>query len=146
MTIEEACQLVIQAAAIGRPGEALVLDMGKPVRIVDVAKQLMEQSGRRVPITFTGLRDGEKLHEELFGDGEPHDVRPMHPMVSHVSVPSVSTDALALLPNAGRTTVVRDAMASLCRDLDDMQAAAAVPAPSVVGGHANSYRDASVTS
>ena len=68
MTIEEACQLVIQAAAIGRPGEALVLDMGKPVRIVDMARQLMEQSGRRVPITFTGLREGEKLHEELFGE------------------------------------------------------------------------------
>ena len=49
MTIEEACQLVIQAAAIGQPGEALVLDMGEPVRIVDVARQLMDQSGRRVP-------------------------------------------------------------------------------------------------
>jgi FlaA1/EpsC-like NDP-sugar epimerase len=146
MTIEEACQLVIQAAAIGRPGEALVLDMGKPVRIVDVAKQLMEQSGRRVPITFTGLREGEKLHEELFGASEPHDVRPMHPMVSHVSVPSVSTDALALLPSAGHTTVVRDAMASLCRELDGVRAAAGGPARSVVAGSVKSPRDVSVIS
>ncbi len=49
MTIEEACQLVIQAAAIGRAGEALVLDMGEPIRIVDVARQLIRQAGRRVP-------------------------------------------------------------------------------------------------
>ena len=97
MTIEEACQLVIQAAAIGRPGEALVLDMGEPVRIVDVARQLMDQSGRRVPITFTGLRDGEKMHEELFGDGEPHDIRPAHPLVSHVPVPSVSAATVSTL-------------------------------------------------
>ena len=79
MTIEEACQLVIQAAAIGAPGEALVLDMGEPVRIVDVAKQLIEQSGNPVEIVYTGLRDGEKLHEDLFGDDEPRDRRPQPP-------------------------------------------------------------------
>jgi len=118
MTIEESCQLVIQAAAIGQPGEALVLDMGEPVRIVDVARQLMEQSGRRVPITFTGLRDGEKMHEELFGDGEPHDVRPAHPLVSHVPVPEVSETSVGLLPTSGPSTIVRNAMASLCRDLE----------------------------
>jgi FlaA1/EpsC-like NDP-sugar epimerase len=118
MTIEEACQLVIQAAAIGHPGEALVLDMGEPVRIVDVARQLMEQSGRRVPITFTGLREGEKMHEELFGDGEPHDVRPAHPLVSHVPVPPASEADVALLPTSGNRTIVRNAMASLCHELD----------------------------
>ena len=58
MTIEEACQLVIQAGAIGRAGEALVLDMGEPVRIVDVARQLIGQAGRRVPVVYTGLRPG----------------------------------------------------------------------------------------
>ncbi len=118
MTIEESCQLVVQAAAIGRPGEALVLDMGEPVRIVDVARQLMEQSGRRVPITFTGLRDGEKMHEELFGESEPHDVRPAHPLVSHVSVPTVSETSVGLLPSSGDSDIVRNAMASLCRELD----------------------------
>ncbi len=118
MTIEEACQLVIQAAAIGQPGEALVLDMGDPVRIVDVAKQLMEQSGRRVPITYTGLRDGEKLHEELFGDQEPHDVRPSHPMVSHVPVPLVSSTSIESLPFAGSQELVTNAMARLCEQLD----------------------------
>lgn len=114
MTIEEACQLVIQAAAIGRDGEALVLDMGEPVRIVDVAKQLMDQSGRRVRIDFTGLRDGEKLHEELFGDGEPHDVRPVHPQVSHVTVPPVDAEAAVSVSVQGTAAEVRDRLAALC--------------------------------
>ena len=87
MTIEEACQLVVQAGAIGAAGEALVLDMGEPVRIVDVARQLVELHGAPVPIEYTGLRAGEKLHEELFGDGEPQHVRPAHPLISHVPVP-----------------------------------------------------------
>lgn len=118
MTIEEACQLVIQAAAIGSPGEALVLDMGEPVKIVDVARQLMDQSGRRVPITFTGLREGEKMHEELFGDGEPHDVRPEHPLVSHVPVPPVGAETVSSLPSSGSVDTVRNAMAILCHRLE----------------------------
>ena len=88
MTVQEAVELVIQAAAIGGDGEALVLDMGRPVRIADVATQLIEMSGRPVDIVYTGLREGEKLHEVLFGDGEP-DRRPRHPLVSHVAVPAV---------------------------------------------------------
>ena len=92
MTIEEACQLVIQSAAIGRPGEALVLDMGEPVRIADMARQLIELDGGGVDIVYTGLRPGEKLHEELFADTEPRDVRPAHPMVSHVPVPTIDEE------------------------------------------------------
>ncbi|WP_395657325.1 polysaccharide biosynthesis protein [Nocardioides sp.] len=113
MTIEEACQLVIQAAAIGAPGEALVLDMGEPVKIVDVARQLMEQSGTPVPIEYTGLRDGEKLHEELFADDEPRDVRPRHPLVSHVPVPPVSDAQILGLPRSGSVEEVRAALAAL---------------------------------
>jgi FlaA1/EpsC-like NDP-sugar epimerase len=86
MTIPEAVQLVAHAAAIGSPGEALVLDMGDPVRIDDVARQLMQITGRTVRIVYTGLRPGEKLHEELFGVGE-RDRRPTHPTVSHIAVP-----------------------------------------------------------
>ncbi|MGQ0481286.1 MAG: polysaccharide biosynthesis protein [Pseudonocardia sp.] len=88
MTIPEAVRLVIQAAAIGRPGEALVLDMGEPVRIDDIARQLCTLAARSVEIRYTGLQDGEKLHEELFGEGE-RDLRPAHPAVSHVHVPSL---------------------------------------------------------
>ncbi|WP_308258985.1 nucleoside-diphosphate sugar epimerase/dehydratase [Pseudonocardia sp. H11422] len=86
MTIPEAVHLVLYAAAIGRPGEALVLDMGSPVRIADVARQMMDIAGRSTEIVYTGLREGEKLHEELFGEHEIDD-RPIHPSVSHVEVP-----------------------------------------------------------
>ncbi|HLB37728.1 MAG TPA: nucleoside-diphosphate sugar epimerase/dehydratase, partial [Gemmatimonadales bacterium] len=74
MTIPEAVQLVLQAAALGEGGETFMLDMGDPVRIVDLAKDLVRLSGfevdRDIKIVFTGLRPGEKLSEDLFGGGE----------------------------------------------------------------------------
>lgn len=85
MTIPEACQLVIQAGAIGRGGEVLVLDMGDPVRIIDVAERMIMLSGKDVRIEITGLRPGEKLHEELIGDGED-DSRPLHPKIAHAGI------------------------------------------------------------
>jgi FlaA1/EpsC-like NDP-sugar epimerase len=91
MTVEEAVQLVVQAGAIGRPGEALVLDMGEPVRINDVARRLAARATRPVKIAYTGLRPGEKLHEELLGTGEL-DRRPIHPLVSHVDVPPLDPE------------------------------------------------------
>ncbi len=91
MTIPEAVQLVVYAAAVGRPGEVLVLDMGKPVRIADVARQLMALAGRSVEIVYTGLREGEKLHEELFGADEVNR-RPIHPLIAHVNVPSADPE------------------------------------------------------
>jgi FlaA1/EpsC-like NDP-sugar epimerase len=93
MTIPEAVELVIQAGAIGNSGEVLVLDMGEPVRIYDVARRLVAQSGRDVPIEITGLRPAEKLHEDLFGDGES-DVRPRHRLISHTDVPPLAPDEL----------------------------------------------------
>ncbi|WP_232374836.1 nucleoside-diphosphate sugar epimerase/dehydratase [Mycolicibacterium mengxianglii] len=91
MTIPEASQLVLQAAAVGSGGEALVLDMGAPVKIADVARLLVSRAQRDdVEIVYTGLRPGEKLHEELFGPGEAGDYRPAHPLVSHVSVPPLA--------------------------------------------------------
>lgn len=113
MTIPEAVRLVIQAGAIGRPGEVLVLDMGEPVRIVDIARQLTQLAGRSVQITYTGLRDGEKLHEDLFGDGEV-DVRPVHPAVSHVAVPPFpSADLPARSPVEDATEVMRKIVGDL---------------------------------
>ena len=91
MTPAEAIALTIQAGAIGRPGEVLVLDMGEPVRIAEVATRLAEQSSSNVSIVYTGLRPGEKMHEVLLGAGEV-DVRPTHPLISQVPVPPLRFD------------------------------------------------------
>jgi len=104
MTVEEAVQLVIQAAAVGRDGEVLILDMGDPVRIEDVARQLIELSKRPIDIVYTGLRQGEKLHEQLFSRAES-DRRPRHPLVSHVDVPALSMERVRA---AGETLVDDD--------------------------------------
>ncbi|MDH4944061.1 nucleoside-diphosphate sugar epimerase/dehydratase [Sulfurimonas sp. C5] len=66
MLIPEACELVLQAASIGKGGEIFILDMGEPIKIVDLAKKMIELSGRDdIEIEFSGLRPGEKLYEEL---------------------------------------------------------------------------------
>lgn len=93
MTIPEACQLVVQAGGIGRPAEVLILDMGEPVRILDVAQRMIDMSGRDIAIVYTGLRPGEKLHEELIGL-EESDERPVHPKISHTAVHAISPDSL----------------------------------------------------
>jgi FlaA1/EpsC-like NDP-sugar epimerase len=77
MTIPEAVQLVLQASVLGRSGEVLMLNMGEPVKIVDLAKELIHLSGyevnKDIDIVFTGLRPGEKLFEELFIEGEEYE-------------------------------------------------------------------------
>ena len=95
MTVPEAVQLVVQAAAIGSSGEVLILDMGEPARIRELAEMLMTLSGRRSKIVYTGLREGEKLHEELFGDGES-DWRPLHPLISQIAAPPLDPDIVRL--------------------------------------------------
>lgn len=74
MTIPEACELVLEAGTMGKGGEIYVFDMGQPVKIVDLAKRMIQLSGKKlnedIKIVFTGLRDGEKLYEELLNDSE----------------------------------------------------------------------------
>jgi FlaA1/EpsC-like NDP-sugar epimerase len=106
MTISEAVQLVIQAGAIGRNGEVLVLDMGEPVSIYDVAIQLVRNSQKSVAIEIVGLRSGEKVHEELFGDGEI-DTRPEHPLISHVPVSPIGAEVLEAMPQDARSFMIQ---------------------------------------
>lgn len=87
MTIPEAVQLVLQAAAIGEGGELFVLDMGEPLRIIDLAREMIRLSGLEpdidIPIKIVGARPGEKLHETLVDEGES--VEPTeHPKIFRV--------------------------------------------------------------
>ena len=93
MTVGEAVHLVLQAAVIGRSGETLILEMGTPVPIVDVARYMIERSGRDVDLVFTGLRPGEKLDEILIGMDENAE-RPFHPLISHTRVAGLQLEAL----------------------------------------------------
>ncbi len=113
MTVEEAVQLVIQAGAVGRDGEALVLDMGEPVRIDDVARRLIDQADRPIEVVYTGIRDGEKLHEVLLGVDE-EDQRPRHPLISHVQVPALQVEGLQAVADAPDDQVV-ERLRAWCR-------------------------------
>ncbi len=111
MTVTEAVQLVVQAGAVGADGEALVLDMGEPVKIDDVARRLAAQADRPIEIVYTGLRPGEKLHEVLLGQTEA-DERHAHPLISHCDVPAQSPLSLGVLDGAGID--LRTALIDLC--------------------------------
>jgi len=116
MTIPEAVQLIVQAGAIGGRGQIYVLDMGTPVRIVDLAETMIRLSGKEpgaeIAIDFVGARPGEKLHEELWSDGEsvtPSD----YEAINHVTRPAIDRrwledelDELMRLVDAGETLEV----------------------------------------
>ena len=77
MLIPEACRLVLEAGTMGKGGEIFVFDMGKPVKIVDLAKRMISLSGaKNIEIKFTGLREGEKLYEEVLNNAE--NIKPTH--------------------------------------------------------------------
>jgi FlaA1/EpsC-like NDP-sugar epimerase len=92
MTIPEAASLVVQAGSIGGRGDVFVLDMGEPVRILDLALQMIRLSGkdpeRDVEIEIVGSRPGEKLHEDLWGEGEVAEAT-LHPKIMQVRGPIV---------------------------------------------------------
>ncbi|MGR6086919.1 MAG: polysaccharide biosynthesis protein [Arcticibacter sp.] len=97
MTIPEACQLVLEAAAMGKGGEVYVFDMGKPVKILDLAHRMVLLSGlepgKDVPIVFTGLRPGEKLYEELLADSE-NTIQTHHPKIFIAKVAGLELESL----------------------------------------------------
>lgn len=100
MTVSEAVQLVLYSAVIGEAGDVMVLDMGEPVRIADVAMQLAVQAPEPIEIIYTGLRPGEKLHEDMFNDGEEQ-VRSSHPRIFRVSVPPLGGQVVQQLVGVG---------------------------------------------
>jgi FlaA1/EpsC-like NDP-sugar epimerase len=120
MTIPEAASLVIQAGAIGGRGDVFVLDMGDPVLILDLAKQMVRLSGkepdRDIAVEIVGTRPGEKLHEELWGAGETA-VSTSHPKIMRVSGPTVDAvwlqDELAELERLVREGETLDAVSRL---------------------------------
>lgn len=94
MLIPEACKLVIEAGTMGKGGEIYVFDMGKPVKIADLAQRMIKLSGaRNVEIKFTGLRDGEKLYEEVLNDKEIT-VPTFHPKIKIAKVREYEFEAV----------------------------------------------------
>jgi FlaA1/EpsC-like NDP-sugar epimerase len=143
MTIPEAVALVIQAGAIGGRGRILVLDMGEPIRILDLARNMIRLSGKEpdvdVQITFIGSRPGEKIHEELFAEGETWkatthakivalDVSPVDPVWLGEKL-----DELDALVEAGETLELVGRLAAIVREPkrlgSDVEAGAATATP-----------------
>jgi FlaA1/EpsC-like NDP-sugar epimerase len=113
MTREEAVLLTVQSGALGRSGEVLVLDLGEPVRIIDIARRLMADTEGTPDIVITGLRPGEKLREVLFGAGEI-EARPFHPLICHCPVPPISPNELDVLATTVDDDALRATLARLC--------------------------------
>lgn len=110
MTIPEAARLVLQAAAVGESGQVLVLDMGEPVKIVDLARDLIRLAGhttQEIRIEFTGLRPGEKLYEELLADADNTLPTPV-PRLRIARLAEESGEVGALLRWAAETTSAHD--------------------------------------
>ena len=137
MTADEAVQLVLQAAVIGRSGEVLVLDMGEQIRIADMARRLVAAVPGQVDIVFTGLRPGEKLTEDLLSPGEP-DERPCHPLIRQVPVSPLAPHLVTSLDATACPAQVRVALARCARASGPLPRA--VPAaPDVIQANSASH-------
>ena len=112
MLIPEACQLVLQAAAIAKGGELFILDMGEPVKIVDLAKQMIRLYGKEdeVEISFSGLRPGEKLYEELLLDESEQKTKYSSIFIAHPTVYDIdklNRDIEDLLSAEDKVTILK---------------------------------------
>ena len=111
MTIREAVHLVLQASALGNNGSTLILDMGNPVRISDIAEFMIAQSSRDIYIEYTGLRAGEKLHETLTSVSE-NSLATSHPLITSTHVLAIDPETFHALQESAQIThtapVLRD--------------------------------------
>jgi dTDP-glucose 4,6-dehydratase len=114
MTIPEAVQLLIQAGALGSQAEVLVLDMGNPVRILDVAQRMIAQSQKKIEIKFSNLRVGEKIDEDRLGAGED-DRRPFHKLISHTNVPTMRIQDIEIDVDKFENQQLVDLFKELCK-------------------------------
>ncbi|MBT9177405.1 MAG: UDP-N-acetyl-alpha-D-glucosamine C6 dehydratase [Firmicutes bacterium] len=141
MTIPEAVSLIIQAGAMGQGGEVFVLDMGKSVKILDLARELVSLSGLKpdidIAITFTGMRPGEKLYEELFAP-EEGTLATMHKQILIAKQPPTAPAALAVMLRAAQALTAEhcspDAVLALLHEQEQVysqEIAATVPAAGV---------------
>ena len=100
MTIPEACVLVLEAGSMGNGGEIYIFDMGKPVKILDLARKMIRLAGlvpeQDIEIVFTGLRPGEKLYEELLNKKE-HTQKTHHPKIMIANVQQYDYDKVSIL-------------------------------------------------
>jgi FlaA1/EpsC-like NDP-sugar epimerase len=136
MTIPEAVLLVLQAAVLGKGGEVFMLDMGEPVKIVNLARDLIELSGldvgRDIEISITGTRPGEKLFEELFIPGESYR-RTEHQKIFVIEsaadsvLPSQLNQTVAQLEDAAYSNNVADLAEGLRRLLPNFRSGDEVP-------------------
>lgn len=133
MTTHEAVALVLQAFAIGDHGDTLVLDMGEPIRIMDLAKNLIRLSGKsedEVPINITGLREGEKLHEELFYSDERMQPTP-HQKIKRAQTASNGWSLLRQQLERLRTSMSQNGSESIRAQLKEIVPEFACPQSSV---------------
>jgi FlaA1/EpsC-like NDP-sugar epimerase len=116
MTIPEACQLVLEAATMGKGGEIFVFDMGSPIKILDLAKKMIQLSGLRpyadIDIKVSGLRPGEKLYEEVLANAE-NTIPTYHPQILIAKTRTNSQEQLELIGNLLSTSQTQDNEASV---------------------------------
>jgi FlaA1/EpsC-like NDP-sugar epimerase len=116
MTIPEACQLVLEAATMGKGGEIFVFDMGSPIKILDLAKKMIQLSGLRpyadIDIKVSGLRPGEKLYEEVLANAE-NTIPTYHPQILIAKTRANSQEQLELIGNLLSTSQTQDNEASV---------------------------------
>ncbi|MCL1922682.1 MAG: polysaccharide biosynthesis protein [Propionibacteriaceae bacterium] len=94
MTIPEACQLVVQAGGLGSSGDVMILDMGNPVRVMDIINRLVEISGKDCEIEIIGMREGEKIHEVLVSSEEESELTDIADRTTRAYVPPISPENL----------------------------------------------------
>ncbi len=123
MTIPEACQLVLEAGAMGNGGEIFIFDMGKSVRIVDLAKKMIQLSGltlgKDIQIVFTGLRPGEKLYEELLNNNE-NTLPTHHPLIMIAKVTQYDYDEVVKQFNEFEANLDQDKAVELVRKIKQL--------------------------